>query len=1071
MPSRLTRLAVLMSVAVSPPAPGGDIDPDRFEKEVVVPACADPMQLDVLADGRVVFIERAGSINLFDPASKRVTKLGTVPVEVYGEVGLLGLAAAPDFARTGHLFLFFCPKGRRTTLRLSRFTVRDATLRPDTEVVLLEYRIDAAHATHMGGGLAWGPDGCLVLGTGDNSPPIPELPVDQRPGRENFDALRTSANSNDLRGKVLRIRPRPDGGYDVPDGNLFPDGQGGRPEIYCMGCRNAFRVSVDPKTGWVYWGDVGPNVAPDPALGPNGYDEFNQARRAGNFGWPMFVGPNQAYRDFDFAARKVGELFDANKPVNRSKNNTGARELPTPQPALIWYPSGESDRFPGLGSGGRSAMAGPVVRDRPTFDPVLKLPDIYDGCLIAYDWMRNWVKAVRIDAAGDLAGIEPFAPGLTFRKPIDLKLGPDGTLYAIEYGDKWSGNADAKIARVVYRRGNRPPTAVVRADPPAGKHPLTVRLDGTRSADKDGGPLSYEWRIGGEAVPRATGPAAAVTFDEPGSYRVRLAVRDDHGAIATEETTIHVGNAPPAVRFAEPADGTFFDWNAPVAYRVEVDDPEDGSTATGRTAPARVTVRGELRARAGDAGGDPALALVRRSNCFGCHAPDAPSGGPAYTAVAAKYKGDPGATDRLTAKVLAGGGGVWGHHPMPPQSHLTPEQARTAVWWVLGLADRPPPAQTIGAAGVLTAPNSTQGYDFVGTGRWVLTAAFTDGGAAGTPLLTGEATVTLLSRRRRAAFGDEIAGGEVVDVFEGKEKSVVRLARGGRVGFGRVDLTGIGRVTVRAGETAGGEIELRTGGPTGPVIARVAVPAGAEYRTFDAPLPPTAGPAAPLFATATTPLTLCWVEFHDGPAAKSERAARTAAARDRAKVTADLNRPRTFVRKWAADDLAPRLPAAGSGRSLDRGWAAFRAAGCVACHRLGGLGGDTGPDLSDVGRRMAAFPDPRPALLRELVEPSRVVAEAYRPVTVSTADGRQVIGTVVSQDENVVRLRLLPPAPPEVKEFRRADIDGTTRSDLSPMPAGQLDVLTGDEILDLIALLESAGDPRHPAFLPPRTNP
>jgi cytochrome c len=1059
------RLAALLAAFASPAA-AADLDPERFEKEVLVPACADPMQLDVLADGRVVFIERAGPVKLFDPATKRVTTLGAIPVEVYGEVGLLGLAADPDYARTGHLFLFFCPKGRRTTLRLARFTACDGTLPLNTEAVLFEYPIDEAGNNHQGGGLAWGPDGCLVLGTGDNSPPIPELPVDQRPGRENFDALRTSANSNDLRGKILRVRPRPEGGYDIPAGNLFPGGTGGRPEIFAMGCRNAFRSSVDPKTGWVYWGDVGPNVAPDPALGPNGYDEFNQARRAGNFGWPMFVGPNEAYRDFDFATRTVGTVFDAKRPANRSRNNTGATDLPPPVPALIWYPSGESDRFPGLGTGGRSAMAGPVVRDRPGFDPVLKMPAEYDGCLLAFDWMRNWVKVVRFDANGDLAGVEPFAPGLTFRRPIDLKLGPDGTLYAIEYGDQWAGNTDSQVVRVVYRRGNRPPTAVASADPPAGRHPLTVGLDGTKSSDKDGGPLAYEWRVGDEIAPRATGPTAAVTFDRPGGYRVRLTVRDAHGASGTTETVVHVGNAPPAVRFAEPIDGTFFDWGEPLLYRVEVEDAEDGATATGRVAPARVTVRGDLRARAGGADDDPALTLMRRANCFGCHAADAPTGGPAYAAVAARYKGDPAATDRLAAKVLAGGGGVWGPHAMPAQSHLTPDQARAAVGWVLGLADRPPPAQAVGAAGVLTAPPAPRGGDDLSR-RWAVTAAFTDGGAAGAPPLTAEAAVTLLSRRQRAAFGESITGGEVVDVFEGGEKTVVRLARGGRVGFGRVDLAGIDRLTVRAGETAGGEVEFYSGGRP---LARVAVPAGAGFRNFDVSLPPAAGPAGPLVAVATAPLTLAWVEFHDGPAARAERAARTAAARDELKARAEMSRPRSFVRRWTVDELAPRLAAAGAGRSLDRGWAAFRAAGCVACHRLGGLGGDAGPDLSHVGKRMAAQPDPRHALLRELVEPSRVVAEAYRPVTVTTLDGRQVTGTLVGQDGAAVRLRLLPPAPPDVTAIPRADIDGIARSDQSPMPAGLLDVLTEAEILDLIALIETGGDPRHPAFTPPRTN-
>jgi cytochrome c len=63
--------------------------------------------------------------------------------------------------------------------------------------------------------------------------------------------------------------PEPDGGYTIPDGNLFPKGTPGtKPEIYVMGCRNPFRISVDAKRGWLYWGDVGQNTIDDPKARP-----------------------------------------------------------------------------------------------------------------------------------------------------------------------------------------------------------------------------------------------------------------------------------------------------------------------------------------------------------------------------------------------------------------------------------------------------------------------------------------------------------------------------------------------------------------------------------------------------------------------------------------------------------------------------------------------------------------------------------------------------------------------------------------------------------------------------------
>jgi len=172
-----------------------DFDPLRFEKEVLVPACNDPMQLEIVDSQTLLFIERSGALKRTNLSTQKTDLLGTVPVAVYGEVGLLGLACDPNFTDSGLIYLFFCPSERPQTMRLSRFKTAENRLLLDSEVALLSYSIESDGAIHMGGGLCMDADGNLVLGTGDNCPPIPELPVDVRPGRENFDALRTSANS------------------------------------------------------------------------------------------------------------------------------------------------------------------------------------------------------------------------------------------------------------------------------------------------------------------------------------------------------------------------------------------------------------------------------------------------------------------------------------------------------------------------------------------------------------------------------------------------------------------------------------------------------------------------------------------------------------------------------------------------------------------------------------------------------------------------------------------------------------------------------------------------------------
>ena len=182
---------------------------------------------------------------------------------------------------------------------VSRFTLVDGKLDPASEKLLLKYEEQRRECCHHAGSLQFGPRGELFIATGDNTNPFDDsqsyAPIDERPGREPWDAQKSSSNTNSYNGKILRIRPTPEGGYEIPEGNLFPaDGSQGRPEIYVMGCRNPWRISVDPVTGHLYWGDVGPDAQAEGPRGPRGYDEVNQARKAGNFGWPYFVANNQA---------------------------------------------------------------------------------------------------------------------------------------------------------------------------------------------------------------------------------------------------------------------------------------------------------------------------------------------------------------------------------------------------------------------------------------------------------------------------------------------------------------------------------------------------------------------------------------------------------------------------------------------------------------------------------------------------------------------------------------------------------------------------------------------------------
>ncbi|HEX8528615.1 MAG TPA: PQQ-dependent sugar dehydrogenase, partial [Cytophagales bacterium] len=559
---------------------------NRFVKVPLAGDFDEPMQIEIAKDGRVFVIERKGALKLYDPETKSVRVIARLDVFSLLEDGLLGMALDPAFDRNGWAYFFYSPAGNVPKQHVSRFTMKGDSLLMNTEKVLLEIPVQRETCCHSGGGLEFGPDGLLYISAGDNTSSKESsgyTPLDERPGRAPFDSQKSSANTNDLRGKILRIRPEPNGTYTIPVGNLFHKSEPNtRPEIYAMGCRNPFRFTID-KRGWVYWGDVGPDSGVDSLRGPQSYDEFNQAREAGYFGWPYFVADNKAYPDYDFATNTILEEYqNPLKPVNLSPNNTGRRELPPAQKPMIWYPYGPSETFPMLGTGSRSACAGPFYYAADFKQAPYQFPAYYNDRMFIYEWARGWIKTVAFDRDGNMTQIEDFLPGTPFSKPIDLKFGPDGALYVLDYGrDYFSKNEDALLSRIEYTEGNRPPLPRIAADQTVGAAPLTVRFSAKGSTDYDkADSLRYEWDVPGGKDPSGSAEATH-TFTKPGVYKVTLKVTDPQGESATAVQEIKVGNAKPQVQVALAGNQTFFWDNGNIDYQVQVHDKEDGTLGNG----------------------------------------------------------------------------------------------------------------------------------------------------------------------------------------------------------------------------------------------------------------------------------------------------------------------------------------------------------------------------------------------------------------------------------------------------------------------------------------------------------
>jgi cytochrome c len=442
---------------------------NQFRKVVLAAQLNDPMELSIAPDGRVFYIERSGALKVWKPDTKTTVIAGRIPVAYNYNIGseaaktskaggwedgLIGIQLDPDFAASHAIYLYYSPIGVSEN-RLCRFTMNGDTLDLASEKKIIGVETEREVCCHSAGSVAFDAQKNIYVSTGDNTNPFESdgyAPIDWRPGRRWWDAARSSGNRNDLRGKILRIKPKPEGGYTIPEGNLFPaDGSKGRPEIYTMGHRNPFRISIDQETGWLYWGDVGPDAREANDLrGPAGFDEFNQARGPGNYGWPFFVANNRPYRAYDFNTKVSGLAFDPQHPVNNSPKNTGLKELPPAQGSFIAYPYAASTRYPELGSGGRSAAAGPVYHFDANLTSEHKLPKRYDKSLFIYDWMRNWIKEVRLTPDGKLEKINPFAPEIPLAHPIEMELGPDGCLYMIEFGSGWERNKDSQLIRIEY---------------------------------------------------------------------------------------------------------------------------------------------------------------------------------------------------------------------------------------------------------------------------------------------------------------------------------------------------------------------------------------------------------------------------------------------------------------------------------------------------------------------------------------------------------------------------------------------------------------------------------------------
>ncbi len=797
---------------------------NRFTKVVLAQPVEEPMQFQVLKDGRVIFAERKGKLKVFDPSTSKLTVIAEFAVSTKyisktgivteGEDGLQGVILDPDFEKNKWIYVYYGPAGKDSINTLERY-VWDGKGRisENSRTVILNVPVQRFECCHVGGGMLFDKDKNLYLSTGDNTFSRASdgfSPLDERPGMSPQDSQKGSSNTNDLRGKILRIHPETDGTYTIPEGNLYSKGTPKtRPEIYTMGNRNPWRLTIDSKTGWLYWGEVGPDGSRDDfeKRGPQSYDEFNRAKKPGNYGWPYFVADNKAYRKYDFATKQSGDFFDAAHPTNKSPNNTGLVDLLPTTPAFIYYSKQESKEFPLMGSGGNSAVGGPIFRKSDFANSKRPFPDYYEGKWFITDWVRGWINVVSMDEDGNYKGMERFLPDLKLKGPIDMKFGPEGDLYILEYGNGYfKDNPEAELVRIEYNSGNRKPQVRATANKTAGAVPMLVKLSSEGTKDDDSGDiLKYQWTItkGGMPFKTITRSNTSFTLTTPGTYKATLNVTDSKGARNSQSVIIKAGNEPPSVKLdIVSGNSSFYFPGKSVSYRAIVNDKEDGNLDNKQITPSQVSVSADYLSEGynmtviaqnqggvdGSAQFSGAAAIINKSDCKSCHATDKRILGPSFIEVAKKNKGDISAIDRLAKKVITGGQGVWGDAMMPAHPALSDADAKSIAKYILSLAypARPPRSLPISGEYMPSPPEGSSSE-----GSFILRAAYTDRGTKTASAQMAEDIIVL----RQPAVGVS-ASTESKDITFNQDSTVATTKSGGWLKLNKIDMSDIKQIEV-----------------------------------------------------------------------------------------------------------------------------------------------------------------------------------------------------------------------------------------------------------------------------------
>lgn len=462
-----------------------------------------------LPDGRVLILEKSGTIRIGDPsASKPIATsvyMTVTNINTNFESGLLSIEVDPNFSSNNYFYLFYSYGDKKR--RVSRFEHQEnsgglsSTGNYGSELLLWEDTEPAYKSGHMGGAMVIGNDGKIYFATGDG-----------------FETDGPSQDYSSSFGKLHRINT--DG--TIPPDNPFYDGtpgiynsSGTLKSIFALGLRNPFRGGFDPVNNRMLIAEVGGNQNDAHEDIHSAYLGTGGGSSAGkNYGWPQCG---------EFNRNGDGSCVDS--------------WIDDPIFAYRTYPSG----------GGQVGTGGAVIGGSTYRGGVY--PGNYDGAFFYGDYVREFMKYLTFDGSGNVNGDYTFQNNIG--KTVEIRTGPDGLLYYLR-ADAGASLADGSLHRYLYNAANSAPGCTwidiseTEIDP--GE---TISVE-VHASDPDGDPMTYEFEYGDGATSNGTVPGNGQipiqyhNYSAAGTFTLKIKISDGNFDFLCTETEITVGSPPVA---------------------------------------------------------------------------------------------------------------------------------------------------------------------------------------------------------------------------------------------------------------------------------------------------------------------------------------------------------------------------------------------------------------------------------------------------------------------------------------------------------------------------------------------